>query len=140
MVERRYRRAFRVVRIPYKPEFFSVYLFATAKVVYITAIIFLHIIVHSAVHTYDFQIFIIFKILKSGTKTAGELERERERAFFAFSPFFTARSLGLLVYTDREPCTGYYTLEISCNEETFHMTLIIRSPLHRVFCCTTPHA
>ena len=31
------------VRIPYKPEFFSASLFATAKVAYITAMIFLHI-------------------------------------------------------------------------------------------------
>ena len=69
---------------------------------------------------------------------------ERERPFFALSPFFTARSLVLIVCTDREPVTGHYrsfsafctrsvALEISCNEETFHMTLIIRSPVHRVF-------
>ena len=31
------------VRIPYKPEFFSAFLFATAKVAYITAMISLHI-------------------------------------------------------------------------------------------------
>ena len=31
------------VRIPYKPEFFSGFLFATAKIAYITAMIFLHI-------------------------------------------------------------------------------------------------
>ena len=31
------------VRIPYNPEFFSGFLFATAKVAYITAMIFLHI-------------------------------------------------------------------------------------------------
>ena len=99
--------------------------------------IFLHIIVHSTVHIYDFHIFMIFKILKSCTKTAGELGRER--------PFFTARPLVLFVCTDREPDTGYYrsfsalctcsaALEISCNEETFHTTLIIRSP--QCFCCT----
>ena len=33
------------------------FLFATAKVAYITAMIFLHIILHSAVHIYDFRIF-----------------------------------------------------------------------------------
>ena len=45
------------VRILYKPEFFSGFLFATAKVVYITAMIILHLILHSAVHIYDFHIF-----------------------------------------------------------------------------------
>ena len=40
--------------IPYKPEFFSDFLFATAKVVYITAMIILHLILHLAVHIYDF--------------------------------------------------------------------------------------
>ena len=34
------------------------FLFATAKVVSITAVIFFHIILHSAVHIYDFHIFI----------------------------------------------------------------------------------
>ena len=37
--------------------FFSSSLFATAKIAYITAMIFLHIILHSAVHIYDFHIF-----------------------------------------------------------------------------------
>ena len=36
----------------------SNYLFATAEVAYITAMIFIHIILHSAVHIYDFHIFI----------------------------------------------------------------------------------
>ena len=49
----RYRRG--RVRIPYKPEFFSSFLLATAKIAYITAMIFLHIIFHSAVHIYDFS-------------------------------------------------------------------------------------
>ena len=35
------------------------FLFATAKVAYITAMIFLKIILHSAVHIYDFHIFTI---------------------------------------------------------------------------------
>ena len=35
------------------------FLFATAKVAYITAMIFLQIILYSAVHIYDFHIFII---------------------------------------------------------------------------------
>ena len=48
----RYRRS--RVRIPYKPEFFSSFLLASAKIAYITAMIFLHIILHSAVHIYDF--------------------------------------------------------------------------------------
>ena len=39
-------------------EFFSGFLFATAKVAYITAIIVLRIILHSAVHIYDFHKFI----------------------------------------------------------------------------------
>ena len=44
---------------PYmKPDFFSGFLFATAKVAYITAMIILHLILHSAVHIYDFHIFI----------------------------------------------------------------------------------
>ena len=38
--------------------FFSGFLFATAKVAYSTAMIFIHIIIHSAVHKYDFHIFI----------------------------------------------------------------------------------
>ena len=38
--------------------FFSGFLFATAKVAYITAVIFLHIILHSAVRIYDFHLFI----------------------------------------------------------------------------------
>ena len=38
--------------------FFSGFLFATAKVAYITAMIILHLILHSAVHIYDFHIFI----------------------------------------------------------------------------------
>ena len=46
------------VLIPYKPDFFfSVFLFATAKVAYITAMIILHLILHSAVQIYDFHIF-----------------------------------------------------------------------------------
>ena len=49
----RYRRS--RVRIPYKPEFFSSFLLATAKIAYITAMIFLHIILHSAAHIYDFS-------------------------------------------------------------------------------------
>ena len=109
---------------------------------YITAMTFLHITVQSTVHIYDFHIFILFKILKSCTKTAGELRRERP--FIALSPFFTVHPLVLFVCTDREPCTGYYrsfsplctcsaALGISSNEEKFHMTQIIRSPVHRVF-------
>ena len=38
--------------------FFSGFLFATAKVAYSTAMIFILIILHSAVHKYDFHIFI----------------------------------------------------------------------------------
>ena len=44
------------VRIPYKTELFSGFLCATAKVAYITAMIILHLILHSAVHIYDFHI------------------------------------------------------------------------------------
>ena len=47
-----------MVRIPHKPEFFSGFLFAAAKVAYITAMIILHLILHSAVYIYDFYIFI----------------------------------------------------------------------------------
>ena len=36
---------------------FSCFLFTTAKVAYITAMITLHLILHSAVHIYDFHIF-----------------------------------------------------------------------------------
>ena len=42
----------------YKPDFFSSSLFATAKIAYVTAMIFLHIILHFAVHIYDLHIFI----------------------------------------------------------------------------------
>ena len=49
------------VRIPYKPEFFSGFLLATAKVVYVTEMIFIHIILHSAVHIYDFHILIVYR-------------------------------------------------------------------------------
>ena len=38
-------------------NFFSGFLFATAKVAYITAMIILHLILHSAVQIYDFHIF-----------------------------------------------------------------------------------
>ena len=44
------------VRIPYNP--FSGFLFVTAKVASITAMIYLHVILHPAVHIYDFHIFI----------------------------------------------------------------------------------
>ena len=46
------------VRILYKPEFFSGFLFATVKVVSITAMIFFQIILHQEVLIYDFHIFI----------------------------------------------------------------------------------
>ena len=46
------------VRIPHKTELFSGFLCATAKVAYITAMIILHLILHSAVHIYDFHTFI----------------------------------------------------------------------------------
>ena len=39
-------------------DFFSGFLFATAKVAYITAMIILHLILHSAVHIHDFHICI----------------------------------------------------------------------------------
>ena len=39
-------------------NFFSGFLFATAKVAYVTAMIILHLILHHTVHTYDFHIFI----------------------------------------------------------------------------------
>ena len=42
---------------PYKPDLFSSSLFATAKIAYFTAMIFLHIILHFAVHIYDVHIF-----------------------------------------------------------------------------------
>ena len=41
---------------PYNPELLSGFLFATAKVAYITAMILIHIILHSAVDIYDFHI------------------------------------------------------------------------------------
>ena len=50
------------VRIPYKPEFFSGFVFATSKVASITAMIYFHIIFLSAVHTYDFHIFITLTV------------------------------------------------------------------------------
>ena len=51
-----YRRG---IRIPYKPEFFSGFLFATAKVASVTAMIYYFIIPQPAVHIiYDFDIFI----------------------------------------------------------------------------------
>ena len=43
-------------------NFFSGFLFASAKVAYITAMIIVHLILHSAVHIYDFH---IFKTLKT---------------------------------------------------------------------------
>ena len=39
-------------------NFFSGFLFATAKIAYITAMIFIHMILHSAVHIYVIHIFI----------------------------------------------------------------------------------
>ena len=44
--------------ILYKPEFFSGFLFATAKIASITAMIFFHIILHPAVLINDFHVFI----------------------------------------------------------------------------------
>ena len=58
----RYRRGQGPVRFSYKPEFLSGFLFATAKVAYITAMIFLHITFHSEVHIYDFHIFRVQQI------------------------------------------------------------------------------
>ena len=49
------------VQIPYKPEFFSGFLFATAKVVSIIAMIFFHIILHHALLIYDCHINITSK-------------------------------------------------------------------------------
>ena len=46
------------VWILYKPEFFSGFLFATAKVASICVMIYFHIILHPAVHIYVFHIFI----------------------------------------------------------------------------------
>ena len=46
------------VRIPYKPEFFSAFLFTTAKVASLTAMIYFYIIPHPEVHVYDFHISI----------------------------------------------------------------------------------
>ena len=51
----RYRSA--RVQIPYKPEFFSSFLFATTKVAFFTAMIILHLILHFGVHIYDFRKF-----------------------------------------------------------------------------------
>ena len=51
----RYRSA--RVQIPYKPEFFSSFLFATTKVAFFTAMIILHLILHVGVHIYDFRKF-----------------------------------------------------------------------------------
>ena len=44
------------VQIPYKPEFFSGFLFTTAKVVSIITMIFFHIILHTALLIYDCHI------------------------------------------------------------------------------------
>ena len=46
------------VRILYKHDIFSSFLFATAKVASITAMIFFHIILQPAVLIYDFHLFI----------------------------------------------------------------------------------
>ena len=40
-------------------RFFLGFLFATTKVAYITAMIFIHITLHSAVHIHDFHISVI---------------------------------------------------------------------------------
>ena len=45
------------VQIPYKPEFFSGFLFTTAKIASIIAMIIFHIILHPAVLIYDCHIF-----------------------------------------------------------------------------------
>ena len=58
----------RWVRIPYKPEFFSGILFATAKVAYTTAMFILHLILHT-VHIYDFH---ILKTSKKDLAVAGK--------------------------------------------------------------------
>ena len=55
-------------RIPYKPEFFSGFLFATAKVASITAMIYFYIIPHPAVHIYDFCLRITSSVLKRSRK------------------------------------------------------------------------
>ena len=61
----------------YSAEFFSGFLFATAKVAYITAMIFLQIILHSAVHIQDFHIFIISRNSVKSLMTHEPKERLR---------------------------------------------------------------
>ena len=53
-----------------KSFFFSGFLFVTTKVAYITAMIFLQIILHSAVYIYDFHKFIMSSSSFHGFKTA----------------------------------------------------------------------
>ena len=56
-------------RIPYKPEFFSGFLFATAKVTSITAMIYFYIIPHPAIHI-NYMIFAL--------ETSSVLKRSRK--------------------------------------------------------------
>ena len=49
----------------YQYIFFPGFLFASAKVAYVTAMIILHLILHSAVHIYNYMIFIFFIIPSS---------------------------------------------------------------------------
>ena len=45
-------------RIPYKTEVFQAFFSQLQKLrIYMTAMVFIHIILHSAVHIYDFHIF-----------------------------------------------------------------------------------
>ena len=56
--------------------FFSGFLFATAKVAYTTAVIILHLILHSTVHIYDFHTY--RKLQKVYCHLASQRNREGE--------------------------------------------------------------
>ena len=81
---------------PVQAWVFSRFLFATAKVTYITTMTFLHIILHSAVHIYDFHIFI----------TSSSSFHE-----FITNQFNDLLTVGLLAYfVDR--CTGIAEVKV----------------------------
>ena len=52
------RKPGKKLRLQYKPEFFSGFLFLSAQVASIAAMIIFPLILHPAVHVYDYHIFI----------------------------------------------------------------------------------
>ena len=60
---------------------FSAFLFATAKVAYVTAVIILHLILHFAVHIYDVHIFMT-SVVGSVSNNDGDVNENGQNEHF----------------------------------------------------------